>query len=226
MTKYKNKYRIESNRYRYWDYSMPGYYFITICVINRECLLGKIANGKMHLSESGKIVQDEILNIPQYDKRLQLGEWVIMPNHIHLIIEIMEDDGKTHVNVEKIHEFSLRPHADISDPSQPQSTPWWFDPDYQPTVDEIKQYRRHRRNMIIPKTIGKMKMLTSKKINILHQTEGCTNWQPDYHDHIIRNQQSFERISNYIKSNPQNWDEDKFHEDKNQSNQINPKNQD
>ncbi len=68
MAKYKNKYRVESNRHRYWDYSMPGYYFITICVINRECLLGKIVNGKMHLSESGKIVQDEILNIPQYNK--------------------------------------------------------------------------------------------------------------------------------------------------------------
>lgn len=227
MAKYKNKYRVESNRHRYWDYSWPGYYYITICVINRECTLGKIIDGKMYLSESGQIVQDEILNIPQYNERLQLGEWVVMPNHIHMIIEIMDGnadgdgggDGDGD-NVEKIHEFSLPkppPQPPTRHPQQPQSQsiPWWYNPDYKPTIDEIKQYRKQRRKMIIPKTIGKMKMLTSKNINILRHTEGRKNWQHDYYDHIIRNQQSLDRISNYIKNNPRNWNEDKFYKDEN-----------
>lgn len=189
MAKYKNKYRIESNRYRYWDYSWPGHYYITICVVNRECTLGKIIDGKMYLSESGQIIQDEILEIPQYNERLQLGEWIVMPNHIHMIIEIMDGDG--------------------TPPAPP--TPWWYDPDHQPTIDEIKQYRKQRRKMIIPKTIGKMKMLTSKNINILHHTEGRKNWQRDYYDHIIRDQPSLDRITNYIKNNPRNWKDDEFY---------------
>lgn len=195
MAKYKNKYRVESNRHRYWDYSWPGYYYITICVINRECTLEKIINGKMYLSESGQIVQDEILDIPQYNERLQLGEWVVMPNHIHMIIEIMDGDGD-------------------GTPSAPP-TPWWYDPDYKPTIDEIKQYRRQRRKMIIPKTIGKIKMVTSKNINNSHHTEGRKNWQRDYYDHIIRNQQSLDRITNYIKNNLRNWNEDELYKNSN-----------
>lgn len=73
----------------------------------------------MDLSESGQIVQDEILDIPQYNERLQLGEWVVMPNHIHMIIEIMDGDG------------------DGTPPTAP--TPWWYDPDHQPRIDEIDQ---------------------------------------------------------------------------------------
>lgn len=148
------------------------------------------------------------MDIPQYNERLQLGEWVVMPNHIHMIIEIMDVNGDG--DVEKIYEFSLPPQQ-----PQPQSIPWWYNPDYKPTIDEIKQYRKQRRKMIIPKTIGKMKMLTSKNINILRHTVGRKNWQHDYYDHIIRNQQSLDRISNYIKNNPQNWNEDKFYKNEN-----------
>lgn len=79
-------------------------------------------------------------------------------------------------------------------------------------MDEIKQYRKQRRKMIIPKIIGKFKMLTSKNINILQAREGQKNWQHDYYDHIIRDQQSLDRISDYIKNNPLNWNEDKFYE--------------
>lgn len=65
--------------------------------------------------------------------------------------------------------------------------------------------------MIIPKTIGKLKMKTSKQINILRQTPGRTNWQHDYHDHIIRNKRAYQNIAQYIRNNPKKWEEDGFH---------------
>ena len=58
--KYRNKYRIESNRWQYWDYSAQGGYFITMCIENREAILGKIIDGKMHLSEYGEIVKNDL----------------------------------------------------------------------------------------------------------------------------------------------------------------------
>ena len=61
MTLYKNRYRIESARLQGWDYSSPGYYFITITTKNREHLFGKILYGKMVLSEIGKIAKSEWL---------------------------------------------------------------------------------------------------------------------------------------------------------------------
>ncbi|MEA3448524.1 MAG: transposase, partial [Bacteroidota bacterium] len=60
MTKYKNKYRIEPNRWQFWDYSAPGRYFLTVCIRDMECILGNVVNKKMVLSEFGKIVETEI----------------------------------------------------------------------------------------------------------------------------------------------------------------------
>lgn len=64
--------------------------------------------------------------------------------------------------------------------------------------------------MLIPKILGKFKHQTSKRMNELRQTEGVKNWQPNYHDHIIRNEKSYRNISNYIIENPLKWNDDKF----------------
>ena len=112
MEKFKGKYRIPPNRAQFWNYSLPADYFITICVANRECILGNIIDGEMILSEYGKIVKSEIEKLSEYHKRVILDEWIIMPNHIHFIISLGDynfDNGISVVgdNVEKIHEFSL-----------------------------------------------------------------------------------------------------------------------
>lgn len=92
MTLYKNKYRVESNRNQYWDYSRPGRYFITVLIENRELIPGKIIDKKIELSEFGKIVRAEILKIPNYYSRIILDKWIIMPDHIHLLIELGKYD--------------------------------------------------------------------------------------------------------------------------------------
>ena len=262
MEKFRGKYRIESNRCKYWDYSSPGFYFVTVCIINRECILGNIHQDKMQLSEYGEIVENEILKMPEYNNRTRLDEWTIMPNHIHLLIELTNEktdntvdvdwngnvvdgdgngndnadgnddgddngngngndggngNGNVGGNVEKIHEFSLPTPQPTSQPT-PQPTPqqpWWHNRDYKPTIDEIKQYRKQRRKMIIPKIIGKLQMQTSKQINILRNTPGNKNWQPNYHDHIVRDDASYQRIKNYIINNPRNWNDDTFNAENN-----------
>nr|NQU89945.1 hypothetical protein [Bacteroidota bacterium] len=204
--KFQNKYRIPSNRWQFWDYSAPGDYFITININHRIHLLGSVNNGEMHLSECGEIVKTEFLQIPKYHCRVILDEWVIMPNHVHCIItlgdynhhngksSIGETDetsvgdlpGGDRIRARKIHEFSQQ--------EQP------------PTEQEIKQYRALRRKMIIPKLLGKCQMLTSKQINIIQNTPGYKNWQPNYHDHVIRNDEEYKRIKQYIINNPKKWD--------------------
>lgn len=199
MTKFKNKYRIESNRWQYWDYSAPGRYFITICIQHRKCILGRVTNGEMELSPLGEMVKTEIEKIPQYHPRALLDEWVIMPNHIHLLIELGAYDYANGVTVEKIHEFSL-----------PSPVPSPVPSPMPPGDNYIKQYRKMRRRMVIPKIIGRLQMQSSKQINIRQNTPGRKNWQPNYHDHVIRNQTSYLRIKNYIINNPKKWDEDTF----------------
>ena len=94
MAKFKNKYRSESHRLPGWDYSRPAKYYLTIVTQNRECNLGQIQDRKMVLSPFGIIVKEEWLKSFIIHKELILHEYVIMPNHIHAIVEIVNPKHK------------------------------------------------------------------------------------------------------------------------------------
>ena len=173
MKSNKNLHLNRSNRKVRHDYSSPGLYFITSDIQNAENILGKIENNQIVLTEYGEIIKNEIIKLPEYHKRIVLDEWVIMPNHIHIIIILRDydfDNGISNIGgvVGQIHEFDLH------------CTP--------------EQYRLYRRNMhriepvemIIPKIMGKFKMLTSKYINIIRNTSNRKNWQNYYYDSTIK----------------------------------------
>ena len=88
---FRNKYRIESTRYRGYDYSSPGKYFITICTKNKIRYFGKIDNGKMILSETGQIAEKFWREISDHFPNIKLDEFIIMPDHIHGILIINQD---------------------------------------------------------------------------------------------------------------------------------------
>jgi REP element-mobilizing transposase RayT len=79
-----------SIRLKGYDYAQAGAYFVTICTCDRECLFGEIAGSEMRLNEIGQIVAEEWIRAPQIRPYVELDEWVIMPNHMHGIIVIME----------------------------------------------------------------------------------------------------------------------------------------
>jgi len=88
MKKYKGKYRIGSHRRPQWDYSANALYFLTIVTQGRKCILGEVKNAEIILSEMGRIVHHEFLKSFDIREELFLCEYVIMPNHIHTIVEI------------------------------------------------------------------------------------------------------------------------------------------
>ncbi|HRY82448.1 MAG TPA: transposase [Candidatus Moranbacteria bacterium] len=142
---------------------------MTICTKDREELFGEIKNGEMVLNELGKIVFKNLKNIPYYFENINLDKFIVMPNHVHLILEINKNI------VGAIHELPLQ----------------------------------KRRNMLIPKIIGKFKMLSAKEINILANNSGNPLWQRNYYDHIIRNEIELNKIREYILENPKNWERDR-----------------
>ena len=87
-TKFASKYKLKSSRLQNFDYSSSGIYFITICTLNHNNFFGKIINNQMELSKMGLIVKSELLKTFEIRKNLKLHESVIMPNHIHLLMEI------------------------------------------------------------------------------------------------------------------------------------------
>ena len=181
---------------------------------------GQILNANIHTNKYiTKHTRPIHLIIELTNEKTDNGKNVDCDDNYGDMIDNRNDPGDD--TVEKIHEFSLPPSQPPSPPT-PNPTPnpspnkpWWHNHDYKPTINEIKQYRKQRRKMIIPKIMGRLQMQTSKQINILRNTPGQKNWQSNYHDHIIRDDASYRRIKQYIINNPTNWNDDTFNVENN-----------
>ena len=92
MTLYENKYRIESARLPGWNYASDGSYFLTICTHQSECILGKINNSEMEMSDLGVIVREELLRSFEIRRELKCISYVIMPNHLHLLVDLIHSE--------------------------------------------------------------------------------------------------------------------------------------
>jgi len=176
----------QSVRLQGYDYSSPGYYFITICTNQKEYVFGDVTTGEMHMNEYGVVASDYWKRIDTRYPNTILHEHIVMPNHVHGIIEIVNANPF----VGAIHESPLQ---------------WNINPEL---------YCKDRRKMLIPKIIGWYKMNTAKHINQIRKTPGTKIWQRGYYDHIIRNEESLFHIREYIKTNPMNWNKDRFYQNR------------
>ena len=194
---FQNLYRIPSARACWHNYG-DGYYFITICTAGRECYFGEIIpdrNGinRNHLTAIGQYADAQIRNVQSHYSFCEIPLWVVMPNHIHLIVAI--DGLKTPWvkrdmvgrggPVETFHETSQQPPTPIVSPTQnaTQMQSW-----LSVVIRQFKQsVTRFSNDHAIP-----------------------FGWQSRFHDHIIRDQQEFDRIAYYITNNVARWNSDCF----------------
>lgn len=187
--KYQNKYRIPSARLQNWDYASEGAYFITICTKDKLHRFGRIENGIMILSKTGIIANLMWYEIKNHNKNLELGEFIVMPNHVQGILILKDANGAENDSatvVQTGHALSLAP----------------------PPAQSIGQQRfQNQGKNTISSIIGSYKSAVTKHCNRLGFEFG---WQPLFYDHVIRDEKSFTNISNYIANNPMNWGIDKF----------------
>ena len=149
-------YHRKSPRIPGFDYSSVNYYFLTVCTHNRKCIFGK----PEQLNLFGKIAEEKIKEIPIHYQNAKIDKYVVMPNHVHMIL-IISVEG------------SMK-------------------------ADQI---------------IAQYKSAVTKKIREIEPKKEV--WQRSFHDHIIRNQNSYEKIRNYIDGNPLKWKDDCFYVDEN-----------
>ena len=205
-----------------YDYSCPGLYFITICVQNRTCLFGHIENGKMILNHAGQLVENEWLKILQRFPNVRLHQYVVMPNHFHAILQIITNSpvGATlvvaHDDVDA-HDKMIA-HNNVDTPVRATLVV---------AHDKSTQQTHNRATTRVAPT-GKNNTLGDmvgafQSIVTVEYIRGVKNlewkpfngklWQRNYWEHIIRNDNSYQRISNYIQNNPFNWMDDKFYKE-------------
>ena len=140
-------------RIKDYNYSQEGCYFITICTKDRKCILSNVGvdahiDPKIELTQTGKIVKKYIENFNFKSKNIKVNEYIIMPNHIHMIIEL---NGSMWAST--------------------------------PTINRI---------------VSTLKILVTKELK--HSI-----WQRNYYEHIIRNENEYLEILDYINQNPHKW---------------------
>lgn len=172
-----------SIRLQKYDYCQSGFYFITICMHNRFCLFGAIDNDTMRYSKQGEIAVACWSAIPDHFSHIELDEFIVMPNHVHGILRIVDGGDaaswgmtrggtacRARTTMAQFEEFGVPVSGSI------------------PTV--IRSFKS-----AVTKGVNDMSQLSAK----------CVVWQRNYWEHLIRDEPELHRIRQYIRNNPKHW---------------------
>ena len=155
-------------RLKGYDYSLNGAYFITICTKDKKCILGKIVGQGLapvvtDLSQYGKIAKGQLLDLENRYKSVKIDKYVIMPNHIHIILVMDNSAGASPC----------------------------------PTISDV---------------VCSFKSLTTRMCNKA-DNKSQKIFQTSFHDHIIRGKKDYQKIWEYIDTNPIKWELDCFYQE-------------
>jgi REP element-mobilizing transposase RayT len=178
-----------------YDYTLPGGYYITIVTHDRACLFGEVVDGEMVLNDLGKIAQREWERLAKRFKNVRLGVFVIMPNHAHGVILIID-------NRPGMVDSTGKGTADSG------------------RCDNLQAPRRALTAMptheafgkpvsgSIPTIVRSYKSAVSLRIGYARRNDKTPVWQRNYYEHVIRDMDDANRICDYIESNPATWEDD------------------
>jgi len=212
-TKYGPKiYNRHSVRLLGYDYASAGYYFVTICTQDRKRLFGRIRDQKMELNGLGRIARDELLKTPLIRPNTDIDAWVVMPDHIHMIMHIQKDANhsegpytftpdmvngaemmdKTVMAPVGAHDFDIADKTVMAPVGAHSCAP------LQPPM------RLFRRPQSVSSCVAQYKATTTRIINRIRDTQGVRIWQRNFNDRIIRDQEELDYYRGYIRDNPKN----------------------
>ena len=168
--------RRRSIRLPAYDYGQAGAYFVTICTYQRKPLFGRVVEGNIRLNAVGRVAESEWLRTPHVRLEIGLDDFVLMPNHLHGIVVIVDDRA-----ADEVAPVGAHGRAPLQRPARSLGS-----------------------------LIAGYKAASAKRINILRGSPGAPVWQRNYYEHIVRNERERDRIREYIRANPFNWDQDEY----------------
>lgn len=185
-----------SIRLKEYDYARGGFYFVTVCTQNRECLFGDVVSTEMRLNAAGKMIESIWGDLTKRFPNMRGDAFVVMPNHVHGIIVLFDLDRRG--------ESRIRPHRDRN-------------PGPNRMARNGRGDHKDRPYGTQDRTIGRIiqgfKSISTHKYTIGAKKDGWPSfsgklWQRGYYDHIIRNEDELNRIREYIALNTARWAED------------------
>jgi putative transposase len=200
MSHQHRKRQRRSIRLPIYDYASPGAYFITVCVWKGECMLGEVVDGDMRLNELGHLAHDFWMDVSAHFPSVSIDAFTIMPNHLHAIVVIQTPStvvGDAEEGEEDARRGAVAAPLAVPPPAAGPG-PIAQSQIEKPTLGQI---------------VGYYKYQTTKQINRLRDMPGVPFWQRNYWEHVVRNEESLNRIREYIENNPARWSEDQLHPD-------------
>ncbi len=166
----------KSIRLQCYDYSNPGYYFVTICTHKMRHKFGVVFNGHIILNHYGVVAKRNWLNTENIRPNVKLGSFVIMPNHMHAVFQILGSSN------------TVGAYRDTPLPRKFESP-----------------------SNSVGAIVRGYKSTVTKQINQIRRNSEPKIWQRNYHEHIIRDQRSLNKITEYVEKNPQLWEKDIYY---------------
>jgi len=192
---YRNRKTI---RWKGYNYSHSGLYFVSFCTKDRVEYFGDIQYEKMFLNKNGEIANKLWCEIPNHHHGVEIDEFVVMPNHIHGII-IIDNENDTQCNCEESQNSNMYCNRDVGN-GHARS----IQDKKRPKQNNFGECRQHQ---LLPKIMGSYKSAESNTIHKIGLMQ--FQWQKSYYDRVIRNDEELNRIHEYISNNPTNWKNDR-----------------
>lgn len=181
-----------SIRLQGYDYTSPGGYFVTLCVYQRHHLFGEVVEGEMQLTPYGRVVDTYWSRIPRHFPHVELDAWVVMPDHFHGIIVIVEEMA------------GPIPPSEVGEGRE-------IEPPFVTPADLRSTSAQPRPHGAPPGSlgaiVGNFKSISTRRINRMRHTPGERVWLRNYWERIIRDERAYRAIRNYILNNPARWEE-------------------
>jgi putative transposase len=230
----RERHHRRSVRLKDYDYAQPGAYFVTVCTQERACLFGHVVNGEMRLNDAGEIVREEWFNTAAIRPYVRLNgdECVVMPNHMHAIVWIVDNDADISngrgvwpyaqngvagianddaiiTNVAGVSPYATQDIArivgdDVGATGRSPETSCTSSPDGRSPASSPNGPKHGSIGAIM----AGFKSVTAKRINQMRDMPGTKVWQRNYHEHVIRDEAALDAIRQYIMGNTARWAED------------------
>jgi putative transposase len=174
--------RRNSLRLPEYDYAQQGLYYVTTVALERRTLFGIIDKGRMDANSVGRLVTESLLEVPKRFPNARIESYVLMPNHIHILLQVHGDECPipvTQAAIEETHDCRLVGAGS---------------PRPRPALGQI---------------VGFFKYLSTKRANETWGTAGFHLWQRGYHERVVRDEWERDRIREYIATNPLRWELDR-----------------
>ena len=201
-------------RAQWHDYN-DGLYFVTACTYRKKHFFGRICNGKMQLTPMGMIVEDFIKAIPMHHESVELWNYVVMPNHIHMVINI---DSAVNFRINDVGAQYIAPaQTGVISPNT-----GCLEPPRHGEPVELNHFNSRLAIVVRSFKAAVTRSVRSASAGAIYcapTSELSTNpdgrkfpliWQRNFHEHIIRSRESCELIMEYIDNNVDNWASDCF----------------